>query len=248
MQIKYSNFVLLKLSINNIMKSLAILIIEDDPIYVLDLEVKLKEMANHTIYVAESIAAAVQIYSNENIDLILLDLKLKDGEDGILFYEEFNRLHTPVIIITAYKDPLLFDATAAYEPVAYLVKPFDYFTLKSLIQSVIVSGLKQPSVFFIRHKGKLTKIPLDDICYFMSEGNHTYIFTLNKKYVIRKALSKVLHEVKSEIFHQVHRRYVVNIEKINSILLKENTLNICERSLPIGRIYKKELREKLNIV
>lgn len=230
------------------MKSLDILIIEDDPIYALDLEVKLKEMGDHRISISDSISPAKKIYEEQNIDLVLLDLKLKDGEDGMSFFDHVSTLYTPVIIITAYNDPILFDTASGYAPSAYLVKPFNLLTLRSLIENVINTQLNTLETLFIRYKGKITKIPIKDICYLNSESNYTHINTDSEKYVVRKSLTKVISELNSDGLQQIHRRYVVNVQKIQSILLKANKLVVNEQELPIGRLYKKDLQKKLNIV
>lgn len=230
------------------MNALSILIIEDDPVYVLDLEVKLKKMANHKIYIVDSIAQATEIYDSKSIDLVLLDLKLKDEEDGFLFYKEINDLRTPVIIITAYSDQILFETASEYAPMAYLVKPFDMLTLKSLLQNVINANKNKKEVLFVKYKGQLIKLPIGEIYFLMSEGNYVFIHTKDKKFIIRKALSKVVAEVKSELLQQIHRSYVVNIDKIQSIQLTSNVLHIKDQILPLGRIYKKDLQNKLTIL
>ncbi|MDY6974116.1 MAG: response regulator, partial [Thermodesulfobacteriota bacterium] len=85
------------------MHNLKILVVEDDPVTRTLLERKLTN-DDYEVSTAENGAAAVDLLSNQYFDVVLTDLMMPGGIDGIGVLESAKSRysHTEVILVTAY--------------------------------------------------------------------------------------------------------------------------------------------------
>ncbi len=103
-----------------------ILVVEDEAIEALDIQRRLSSLG----YVVSEIAFSGQeaLEKSERIrpDLVLMDIMLHGGIDGIAAAEEIrSRLDIPVIYLTAYSDDDTLQRAKISEPYGYIVKPFN---------------------------------------------------------------------------------------------------------------------------
>jgi len=68
------------------------------------------------------------------------------------------------------------------------------------------------------------------------EGNYIRIHTLEKRYLIRCAISKAIGKMKQHYFIRVHLSYCLNINKVTKF--NENEITVQHLKVPIGRNYK----------
>lgn len=230
------------------MKAPSILIVEDDYSFALDLEIKLTELGYNLSGIASNISEALELLKSGPIDLILLDITLDEGENGLDLGMRIRELHIPIIIITAHKDEEIFSEAMEVYPVAFLVKPFDILTLRGAIENAILSIQQSKERFFIKYEGHLHRIDLANVLYLKSESNYTYIVTTKRKYILKKSLTKMLELISSNKIFQIHRAYAVHLCMISSINFKERTLCIRDEILPIGRKYKRQLHQRIKIL
>ena len=81
---------------------------------------------------------AVQQANETHPDLILMDIRLKGGTDGIAAARQIQaRLGTPVVYLTAYADERTLQRAKLTEPFGYLVKPFDQRELHTTIETAL---------------------------------------------------------------------------------------------------------------
>jgi DNA-binding response OmpR family regulator len=104
-----------------------ILIVEDDPKIALALQVRLK--ANrYAVSVASDAIVGASLGRTVKPDLILLDVSLPGG-DGFQLAETFHNMletsGTPIIFITASKNPELLEKVMSLGAVGLFEKPFD---------------------------------------------------------------------------------------------------------------------------
>ena len=111
-----------------------VLIIEDDPmVAMIHTEYfKKKELTDDLSHVT-SIEAAREHLANNNVDLIVLDNYLIDGQ-GIEYLSELKGY--PIIMITAANDVQTVEAALSNGVVDYLVKPFTYERFAQAIDKV----------------------------------------------------------------------------------------------------------------
>lgn len=107
-------------------KSPVILIVEDEGIVGLDIQRRLVNLGYHAPYIAASGSQAIQRALSLRPDLVLMDIRLKGGLDGISTAQQIQALlDIPVIFISAYADEDTLRRAKVTEPYAYILKPFE---------------------------------------------------------------------------------------------------------------------------
>lgn len=109
-----------------------ILIIEDDPIIALDNSEIVRQMGHEVVGTAARQREALDLAAERKPDLILADIQLADGDDGMETVREILTTATlPVIFVTGFPERLL--TGGSLEPAFVVTKPFDSDTLKTAI-------------------------------------------------------------------------------------------------------------------
>jgi len=105
-----------------------ILVIEDEPIIAMDVRQLVEACGHHVVGVAASEAQAVRLAQEKHPGLILADVNLGMGGDGITAVNRIQReLRVPVIFVTAYPERLL--TAEQVEPAFVISKPFEPLAL-----------------------------------------------------------------------------------------------------------------------
>lgn len=119
------------------MKDLKILVVDDDPITLLLLEKRLKT-EEYEIETARNGTEAFDLISDNHYDVVLTDLKMPGGMDGIGVLEatKTKNSRTEVILITAYAS--VDNAVEAMQKGAadYLQKPINFDELMLRLQKI----------------------------------------------------------------------------------------------------------------
>ncbi|HEX7897207.1 MAG TPA: response regulator [Planctomycetota bacterium] len=112
-----------------------ILIVEDESVVALDLRQRLEAMG---FAVPASVATgreAVDSAGRLEPDLVLMDIVLPGGMDGVAAAAEIrSRFDIPVVFLTAFSDRPTLDRVKATAPAGYVVKPFDEGALRAAIE------------------------------------------------------------------------------------------------------------------
>lgn len=240
-----------------------ILVLEDDPSFLLDLEMMLEEMGFSEPSAVKSAEKALVYLKDNNPDLILADVHLEGELTGIDFAELIKNKEIPIIFLTSFHDAATFEKARPSQPIAFLGKPVDKLMLESTIQLVLdrrlgnalskATDMEKASRFdledfiFIRSNTNLEKVKVRDILYIHSDGNYCYIFVENKKYVLKVSLVNLAKKLPEKAFLRIHRSYLVRQAAIAKIETKANVVYVGKERLPLGRSYKKEVFEQLNL-
>src|SRR6266576_7093550 len=116
-----------------------ILVIEDDPVALADLQARL-EANGYVVARAADAASAMTVVNRERPDLILLDLVLPAG-DGFLVLERLRKIESlaaiPVLVVTGRSDPETRKRVAALGIAPLLVKPVGTEALLGAIRSAV---------------------------------------------------------------------------------------------------------------
>jgi CheY-like chemotaxis protein len=116
-----------------------VLIIEDESIIAMDLRMLMEDCGHTVIGVAGSEAEAIRLAATQDIGLILADINLGRGGNGIAAVRQIlNITEVPVIFVTAYPEELL--RAEGIEPAFVMRKPFDRFTLAVFTYQAITAG------------------------------------------------------------------------------------------------------------
>ena len=112
-----------------------IMIVEDEAIVAMDIESRLTALGYALVGRAAGGEQALALAQEARPDLILMDIRLQGGMDGIDAAREiYQRLRIPVIFLTAYSEEATLERAKLAEPFGYIFKPFDDRELKSTIE------------------------------------------------------------------------------------------------------------------
>lgn len=113
-----------------------ILVIEDDPIIALSNVEIVEDLGHKVVGVAARRAEAISLAARTAPTLVLADIKLDQGDDGIDTVREILRhIRVPVIFVTGHPERLLTGQDV--EPAFVITKPFDPETLKTAINHAL---------------------------------------------------------------------------------------------------------------
>jgi len=115
-----------------------ILIVEDERIIALDLQGRLIRFGYPRPVIATNGIDALKEIENKKPDIILMDIMLSSGFDGIetanIIHEKYN---IPIIFLTAYSDEGTLERAKKADPVAYILKPFKERELFTTIEMAL---------------------------------------------------------------------------------------------------------------
>jgi len=117
------------------MKNAKILVVEDEKVVAADIEESLRKLGYTVIGAAASGVGAIRKAVETAPDLVLMDIKLKGGMDGVDAAGELHsRLGIPVVFLTAYADGEILERAKRSSPSGYVLKPFDERALRSAVE------------------------------------------------------------------------------------------------------------------
>ena len=196
----------------------------------------------------ESAIEAISELEKQDFDLLFLDIEMPDLT-GIDLAQSVSNL--PQIMFTT---SLTEHAIEAFEldVTDYLTKPI---TLPRLIKAInkaktkITKELKEDfqSELFIKTEGKLVKIKYADILYIETLDDYLVIHTNpTSKHIIHSTLSAMNEKLKGREFLKVHRSFILNLKKIDSIV--DTHVMIQNKVIPVSRSHRKLLMDHINLL
>src|SRR5580658_1056538 len=115
-----------------------ILIVEDETLIAMDLQGRLENVGYEIPAVAASASMARELAGSCSPDLILMDIRLQGGSDGIEAAIAVRReLDIPVIFLTSHADLETLERAKSSEPFGYVVKPFGSTNFRAIIEIAI---------------------------------------------------------------------------------------------------------------
>lgn len=102
------------------------------------------------------------------------------------------------------------------------------------------------NAIFVKDTINYVKVPFENIDFVKSDGNYLEIHWDGKKSVLKKTLKSLEEKLPSHTFFQIHRSYMVNINKISSI--GPTHLMVNKKSIPISKGKKEALLDILNTI
>lgn len=103
------------------------------------------------------------------------------------------------------------------------------------------------SLFFRKHN-ILHKVKIDNISYIQANGDYSLAVGDDFKYVSSTKITEFVELLCSDSFVQVHRSYLVNAEKIDSVDLITYKILIGEQEIPLSKSRKTDLLDVIRIV
>ncbi|MEX2644208.1 MAG: response regulator [Acetobacterales bacterium] len=121
--------------------ALRVLIVEDEAIIALDIEDGLTDLGVEVIGTAASAGQAVDLAGAALPDVIMMDVRLQGGRDGVsAALEIFERFGIRCVFLSAYSDEETRQRAAAAEPLAWLSKPLSRERLETIFRQLSPHG------------------------------------------------------------------------------------------------------------
>jgi DNA-binding LytR/AlgR family response regulator len=217
-----------------------VLIIEDDLLFATRLEAIISETPHQFIGHCNSAAEAQHWLTHNTCDVALIDIHLGKGLNGIEISKEFKKLKIPVIFITAFPSDEIYNESLHNDESYFLVKPFDRFTLISVLDKIDRSRISP--TFILKDNNQLIKMEWIHLLYIEVDGNYCIYHFNNKRIAIKTSLVKIINEYKTNSpLIQIHRNLAVNKNKISRVNTKESWLELDEIRMPVGAKYLNEV-------
>ena len=189
-------------------------------------------------------------------DAIQLNNQLKSQQADLLFLDIEMPYMTGIELLNSLSNPPKVIITSAYAEYAikgydlevsdYLLKPISFDRFLKAVNKVydqLISS-QTPVVqdyLFVKTSLKLEKIRFNDMRFIEGVENYVAIYTSDGKIITHTTLRTILQKLPPERFVQVHKSYLVNIDKIDSI--EGNLLGIGKNKIPLSRTYKEAALE-----
>lgn len=223
-----------------------IMIIDDEPLARRRLELILSELALPGVQLtqADGVTSALAAITELPPDILLLDVRMRDGT-GFDLLEELPAEAAPaVIFVTAFDDFAVraFDIAAA----DYLVKPVSLERLRraidraeeslatrspanrrALLERIAADAPARPSErptgtreseFWIRRAGgDFVRLDVSAIDYAVVEEDYVRIFAGGRSYLLRESIRGLLARLDPDEFLQVHRSTIVRASALAEV-------------------------------
>ena len=112
-----------------------LLIVEDDALVALELKARLEAMGYLVVGHAATAPEALDYVQDTAPHLVLMDIRLGEGLDGIDAAETIRRrFNVPVVFVTAHSDDATLRRADAASPSGYVVKPVRDRDLRAAIE------------------------------------------------------------------------------------------------------------------
>ena len=229
-----------------------ILIVDDEPLALRRLEIVLRDLPGvRLVGSAASCREAVRAIVELRPDIVLLDIRLRDGT-GFDILEQLPSDVTPVVIFTTAFDHF---AIRAFEvsAVDYVLKPIEAGRLREAIGRArnrlsadgslreieemrrIVADLRtgfqsggpapyETELWIRGVSGSLTHVALDQVDWVSSEDDYVRLHTPSGSHLLRLSIKALSERIDSAKFVRVHRAALVRVAAIAQV-----------RQMPTGR-------------
>ncbi len=195
---------------------------------------------------------ALKELSFENIDLVFLDIHMPDisGTDFARTLHQGPR----IIFTTAYEKYAV--EGFKLEAVDYLLKPFSYEDFLRASQKALklfelemkaASQIEASGEYlFVKSEYKIRRIKFSGILYIEGLKDYIKIFVENEKRPVfsLNSLKNLDAKLPSSQFMRVHRSYIVNLDKIDTI--ERGRILFGDIAISVGDQYKEKFQEYID--
>lgn len=253
-------------------KKIKILVVEDEAGFAQLIRAMLEEFNLELISIAHSMEEALALFEQARPDICLIAI----GPDkkqivGIALAEKIREVAPalPIIYLTGHYSIELYERCKHTRPSNFMNKELSRLKLGQAIELALMhrvdtfpttfapseqnlipesEGPGIDSTHFFFKVGDLYKqIAVEEVAFFYANGKMTFA-RINKRNFPTNVPLKALEEELLPSFLRIHKSYLVNVDYISSISLKENRVETVEEQLPIGYAYRKAFLAQLKLL
>lgn len=195
---------------------------------------------------------AARFVSNNHVDIVFTDIRMP-GLNGI----EFTRsmVNGPVVVFTTAFEKYALEGFKL-DVADYLLKPFTYEEFLTAVHKAerMLRSVTKPSdeilsdneFLFLKSDYKIKRINLRDILYIegLKEYVKVYVTNSEKPVLSLTSLKNLESRLPAGRFMRVHRSFIVNLEKIDTI--DRSRIVFGKKYIPVGDQYKDRFQEFLD--
>lgn len=198
-------------------------IVDDEPSCRFSLKSHVRELLPEVeiVFEADGLESTRNALKEHRIDLIFLDVQLKDG-NAFELLDELDET-TRVVFTTSYDSY----AVRAFEVNAldYLLKPVQKDRLERALQMFTDGAKRDKTLPMIRpdddvllnDEGISRFVAIADIVYIQSDKDYTHVVTASKKYFVRRSIASWEEQLPLSLFIRIHRSYLINEKHVAEI-------------------------------
>ena len=226
------------------------IIVDDDELCQAVISDMISEIDNiECIATFENALDAFNFLKTEAIDVIFLDVEMpKMGGMDLL---RNLKVKPQIVMITSHDEFAL--ESYEYDVTDFLKKPVSNARFLKTIEKLQlrnqqndVTVTSKGETIFIKTDSKLIQVKLKDIIWVEALGNYMQIHTTDDKFTILSTMKDIASKLPSNDFIRIQRSFIVRLDKIKSI--EDNYVVLDEKQIHIGKAYKENLNEKLNLL
>jgi len=212
---------------------------------------------------AEGVKSGLKAIQTHHPDLVLLDIKMKDGT-GFDLLEQIENIDFKIIFITAYDQYAI--KAFKFSAFDYLLKPVESVDLKEAIDRAdkisqqevntqlntlannLLTDDQSKKKIILKTFDNIHLVKVRDIVYAESDGSYSTIYLASGENVIVSNTLKHYHEMLGNFgFYRVHKSYLINLEHIRRFEKAEGGYVILEgdAKVPVASRKREELLELL---
>lgn len=219
-----------------------VLIVDDEVIITETIYDYLKEIGIGNVKMVHDKESALQMVHLWNPDLVLLDIRIEKGEEGLsigkILSTEFK---IPFIYITAHSDLVTVQKIISTNPNGYLTKPISKAQFYVAVQSILINQENNIKLTIPTTKNEELVLMEKDILFFQASGNYWEVITSKGKILLRKTFEELKSEFSTNKFVRIHRSYIVNVTSISKLHVGKVILENGQ-TLPVSRSYQEKIK------
>jgi len=189
---------------------------------------------------------SIDFIKKNHVDLIFLDIQM----DELTGFQLLNILKVkPLVIFTTAYDKYAVNAFDN-DAIDYLLKPFSFERFLKAVnksydilfennldnKSLVSTTLESKNYIFLKTGTRLERVSFSEILYIEGLGDYLSVITNEKRIVTLLSFKKIENILPTSQFIRIHKSYIINIDKINSI--EKNQVTIQNKKIQISETYK----------
>ncbi len=207
-------------------------VVVEDESRTLDIIVRTVETYSPNVSIvaqANDMKSGISAINEYEPDLVLLDIKLKDGS-GFELIDHFNPPDFKTIFFSSYADYAI--KAIKYNAIDYILKPVKEEGLAQAIKKAddliryeeklhakalgnSIKNLNNDHRLVLKSSDQIHLINSCDIIHLQADGNYsTFYLTDGRRIVVSKSIREFEESLFDQGFHRIHKSHIININKM----------------------------------
>lgn len=203
----------------------------------------------------DSVKGGIEAINRHNPDLVLLDIKMPDG-NGFEVLKAFGDISFDVIFITAYEQYAI--KAFKFAALDYLLKPIDPEEFRKAIErtgensgdkslnmqlQLMMEHMKKPSTqredkkIVLRSADSIHLVYINDIMRVESDRNYATFYLVNEDHpvTVTKSMRNFVEVLEDYGFVRVHQSHIINTDHINRYMKNDCEIVMTDESrIPVS--------------